>query len=86
MVEDWIEEQTESAEAEKIQLTSKTAQRLKELKEFGNIYEADVQANTIIIFKNELKEIIENAKTYDECVIATDKINNLIQEIESVEK
>ena len=39
----------------------------------------------ILSEKNELKEIIGKVKTSDESIIALDKVENLIQEIESVE-
>ena len=77
------------------QLTSKPAQILQELKEEGKLefeesgkseywYELYNQIQQIINVKNELKEIMSNAKSNDIQILI--KIHDFIQEIESVEK
>ena len=67
------------------QLTTKTAKRLKELKEFGNLYEADIQAKTIIFVENELKELFLFSEYPSSCCTKCDEMHRFIREIESVE-
>ena len=71
-----------------MQLTTKTANRLKLLIKHNVNNDYDKNISEIINFKNELKELIkikDKNRPFKEVVEMRLRLNTLIQEIESVE-